>query len=106
MSRRNRDVEDSLLTKFRFSECDALGNDHRWVELKLEGLPAIRTCFSHGKENIGPILWKKIASQLKVRTHYLDEMIDCTKGPSDYYKQVIEAPFPPWPSYVIARLKP
>ena len=105
MSRRNRDVEDSLLTKFQFSKCDALGDDHRWVELKLEGLPAIRTCFSHAKETIGPVLWKKIAGQLKVRSRYLDEMIDCTKSQDDYYKQLKEAPFPPWPSYIMARLK-
>jgi len=105
MSRRNRDVEASLLRKFQFSRCADRGDDHRWVELKLEGLPVIRTHFSHGREDIGPVLWKKIATQLKVRPHYLDEMIDCTKGPADYYKQVKESPFPPWPSYATAPLK-
>jgi hypothetical protein len=105
MSRRNRDVEASLLSKFQFSKCDAFGDDHRWVELRLEGIPVLRTCFSHTKENIGPVLWKKIAGQLKVRGHYLDEMIDCTKSRDDYYRQVREAPFPPWPSYLMGRLK-
>ena len=105
MSRRNRDVESSLLTKFQFSSCDSRGDDHRWVELKLEGLPAIRTCFSHAKENIGPVLWKKIAGQVRVRSQYLDEMIDCTKSCSDYYKQVRDAPFPPWPSHLTNRPK-
>ena len=100
MPRRNRDVEDSLLTKFHFSRCDTMGDDHRWVVLKLAGLPPIHTCFSHTKETIGPVLWKKIAGQLKVRGHYLDEMVGCTKSCEDYVKQVREAPFPPWPPYM------
>ena len=105
MSRRNRDVEESLLTKFQFSKCSTHGDGHRWVELKLDGLPPVLTFFSHTKEDIGSVLWKKIAGQLKVRVNYLDGMIDCTNSREDYYKQIKEDPFPPWPSYITDRIK-
>ena len=105
MSRNNREVEKRLLTKFRFVECENRADDHRWVELKLPGLPAIRTHFSHTKESIGMDLWKKIAAQLKVRSVYLDGMIDCTNTCDEYYKQIRNNPFPPWPDHILKRLR-
>lgn len=88
MSRDNREIERILLTKFEFAECENRADDHRWVELKLPGIPTIRTFFSHAKQSIGDDLWKKIAAQLKVRSPYLDGMVDCTNSRDDYHKKV------------------
>jgi len=96
MPRRNRDVESTLLNKFEFVESTTRSNNHRWVELKLPDLPVIATFFSHGKQEIGDLLWKKIARQLRVRTSYLNGMIDCTNTRDAYYKQVKDDPYPPW----------
>ena|SRR5947209_998732 len=95
MPRRNRDVENLLLTKFAF-EASTHSDKHRWVKLQLPGLPAITTFFSHTKEDIGDQLWKKIARQLKVRTNYLNGMMDCTNSRDDYYQKVRDDPYPPW----------
>ena len=96
MPYRNRDVEETLLNKFQFVESATRSDDHRWVELNLPGLPVIATYFSHGRQVIDPKLWGKIARQLRVRSKYLSEMIDCTKSRADYCKQVTDAPYPPW----------
>ena len=93
---RNRDVESILLDKFQFAESTTRSDSHRWVELTLPGLPVIATYFSHARQDIGDNLWGKIARQLRVRKTYLNEMIECTKSREEYYKQVKEAPFPPW----------
>lgn len=96
MPHRNRDVEETPLNKFQFVESQTRSDDHRWVELSLPGLPVIATYFSHGRQVIDVKLWSKIARQLRVRGKYLSEMIECTKSRDDYYKQVAEAPYPPW----------
>jgi hypothetical protein len=97
-NRYNRDVESTLINKFEFTSCKKQGDDHKWVELKLEGIAVIRTCFSHTKEDIGPVLWKKIANQLRVKPAFLDGMIDCSNDRDVYYKLVREnpAPLPPY----------
>lgn len=87
MPRRNRDVENTLLTKFAF-ESSTHSVKHRWVKLQLPGLPVIATFFSHTKEDIGNELWQKIARQLRVNSTYLNGMIDCRNSRADYYKQV------------------
>jgi|ERR1700733_940843 hypothetical protein len=94
--RSNRDIENKLVTKFQFSPSQRAA-DHRWYELTLPDLPKIATCFSHGKQSIGPDLWKRIAHQLRVRPRYLDGMIDCSNDKEAYYEQVRNNPFPPWP---------
>ena len=96
MPYRNRDVEETLLNKFRFVESQNRSANHRWVELALPGLPLIATYFSHGRQEIDPKLWGKIARQLRVRATYLTEMIECTKSREQYYQQVRVAPHPPW----------
>jgi hypothetical protein len=98
MARRNREVEQRLLTKFEFSEAPNRESGHRWVELRLEGLPVIATYFSHARQDIGEdsTLWKMIARQLRVRRNFLNQMMDCTKSRDAYYKQVREEPYPPW----------
>jgi hypothetical protein len=96
MPHRNRDVEETLLNKFHFVESQTRSEDHRWLELALPGLPVIATYFSHGRQEIDRKLWGKIARQLRVRATYLSEMIECTKSCDQYYKQVKDAPYPPW----------
>lgn len=105
MPRDNRAAENTLITKFEFTECRGRADDHRWIELKLPGLPVVRTHFSHTKESIGSTLWGKIAAQLKVHSPYLDGMIDCKNCRDDYYEKVKDDPYPPWPDYILKRLR-
>lgn len=95
MARDNREVEATLLRKFAFTRANK-GVDHRWLQLALPDLPAILTKFSHTREDIGDVLWKKIANQLRVHSSYLNGMIDCQNSREDYYKKVRTEPNPPW----------
>jgi len=95
MPRDNREVEATLLSKFAFTRSNK-GVDHRWLQLALPGLPAILTKFSHTREDIGDVRWKKIANQLRVQANYLTGMIDCRNSRDDYYKKVRTEPNPPW----------
>lgn len=95
MRRDNREVENTLLSKFAFTRADK-AVDHRWLQLVLPGLPAILTKFSHTREDIGNTLWKKIADQLRVQSSYLSGMIDCRNSRQDYYAKVSSDPQPPW----------
>lgn len=95
MARDNREVENTLLGKFAFTPADK-SVDHRWVKLVLPDLPPILTKFSHTREDIGENLLKKIATQLRVRSNYLNGMIDCSNNREDYYKKVRTDPYPPW----------
>jgi hypothetical protein len=94
MPRRNRDVEATLLNKFHFERSPTRSDDHRWLQLKLPDLPPIITHFSHGRQEIGDVLWSLIAKQLRVRKKFLNEMIDCTKSRDDYYEQLRSDPLP------------
>lgn len=96
MSRDNRQVERVLKNKFAFADAPGRARDHRWIELKLPGLPPIATFFSHGRQNISDVLWAKIARQLRVRAPYLAGMVDCTNSRDSYYEQVRTDPMPPW----------
>lgn len=92
----NRDVERCLINKFGFTRSQTRADDHRWVEITFPGLPVIATKFSHSREDIGRVLWSKIAKQLRVRTAFLEGMIDCHNGPDDYEHQIRNDPFPPF----------
>lgn len=96
MARDNREVEKTLLIKFAFTRALSRSVDHRWLRLALPGLPPVITKFSHTREDIGLNLWKKIATQLRVPSNYLNAMIDCTKSRDDYYGQLRTDPQPPW----------
>lgn len=96
MPRNNRDVEDCLLNKFGFTRSPNREAGHRWVEIRFSGLPVIATYFSHARGDINPVLWSKIARQLRVRAAFLNGMVDCNKNLADYEKQVREDPFPPF----------
>lgn len=95
MARDNREVEKTLLSKFAFSSVSEK-IDHRWLRLQLPDLPPILTKFSHTREDIGDVLWKRIANQLRVQSQYLSGMIDCRNSREAYYAKVREDPQPPW----------
>ncbi len=99
MPRDNREVERTLINKFQFARAERKADDHRWLQLKLDNIPTIFTKFSHTREDISDRIWGLIARQLKVRTPYLNGMVDCTNGREAYYELLRTAPYPPWPNF-------
>lgn len=97
MAYKPREVEEKLQNKFGFARDKDRGSDHRYYILEIEGLPLIRTHFSHArKKDIGAVLESKIVKQLHVRKKYFKGMIDCTNSREDYYHQLQKDPFPPF----------
>ena len=90
------DVERTLTGKLGFVEAKGHSSNHRWYELRLDGLPVILTKVSHCKGDLGPVLVSKIARQLRVNKVFLNEMINCTKSAADYEDRVRGNPEPPW----------
>jgi len=95
MSITNRDFEGLIQTKFDFVSARK-ASDHRWYVLKLDGLPPILTKASHAKAEITGKLESAIAKQLRVRTPFFREMMNCTKSREEYYQQIRSDPFPDW----------
>ena len=91
-----RRLENILLHKFEFSPAMGRSVDHRWFVLEIDGIPSISTKISHSRAQINQNLESKISRQLRVRTPFFKEMIDCTKSKEDYYRQVQDDPYPPW----------
>ena len=98
---RPRVIENCLQDKFCFSPATGHGSDHPWYELRLLGLPPIRTKVSHSKREIRAELESKIAKQLRVRTAFFRRMIGCQEDYDDYCRQVREDPYPPWEFIVL-----
>jgi hypothetical protein len=96
MPRKPRDVESILTAKFGFIEAKGHSSEHRWYELRLDGLPVILTKVSHSKSDIGPNLEGKMARQLRVKKRFFGEMMDCTRDATEYERQVRDHPEPPW----------
>jgi hypothetical protein len=96
MPHKPQKIESLLQSKFGFSPAKEHSSDHHWYELRLSDLPAILTKISHGKKELSRRLESKIARQLRVRKQYFCGMMDCTHNREDYYRQVQEAPFPPF----------
>jgi hypothetical protein len=96
MPHKPQEIESLLLGKFGFSQSTEHSSDHRWYELSIPGLPIIATYVSHSKKDICRNLESKIARQLRVRTPFFRGMMDCTQDREDYYRQVREAPYPPF----------
>lgn len=94
MERKARDVQKQLTKKFGFTPTER-GDRHDWFELTVAGVPKISVMFSHGERDIGDRLQNLLAQQLRVRRNYFNGMIDCTKNKDDYYRVVVEAPYPP-----------
>jgi hypothetical protein len=96
MPQKAREIEEMLKGKFGFTEAKSRSTDHRWYELRLEGLPVILTKLSHSKREIGTKLQGMIARQLRVRNAFFDGMMDCTNSSDDYRRQVRQDPVPPF----------
>src|ERR1043165_2930312 len=92
MPRRPEEVEQVLQTKFGFTPATGRDVDHRWWELRLEGLPPVRTFFSRSKM-VTKGLEDAIAHELHVRSPYFRGMLDCQNSRVDYYDQVRYSPY-------------
>jgi hypothetical protein len=88
-------LEGILQNKFGFEPVKGR-SDHRWYELRLPGLPPIRTKVSHSRDPIGPNLQGKIARQLRVTKPYFVGMVSCQNSKADYERQVVDDPHPPF----------
>src|SRR5438552_17005712 len=93
MAVKRRHLEQLLQTKFGFVEAPNRSDDHRCYQLVLAGLAPIHTKVSHNVKDIGPKLQGIIARQLLVRGPFFEEMLGCTKGRAEYYRQVQTDPF-------------
>ena len=82
--------------KFNFQPAKSHSDDHIWLELKLDGIPAVLTKLSRNGEELRDKLIGKIARQLRVSTSYLREMVACTKSQAEYYELVRKTPFRPF----------
>lgn len=89
-------IEDRLLNKFNFSKAKTRSSDHKWYELKLDGLPVIATKVSHSKKDIGDVIEGQIAKQLRVRRQFFKGMMDCKNNRDAYTEIVKKDPYPPF----------
>lgn len=96
MPRKPREIASKLTGNFDFIEAESHSGDHRWYQLRLDGLPAILTKLSRNREDIGPKLEGKIARQLRVSKSFFDGMMDCSYDRADYERQVRDDPVPPF----------
>jgi hypothetical protein len=90
------ELDRQLRNKFYFIAAKNHSDDHKWLELRLPGLPLIYTKLSHSKDELRDILIGKIARQLHVSSSFLYGMVECSKSKEAYYRQVQEAPNPPF----------
>ena len=98
---RPREVESKLQGKFGFSSARGHSSKHRWYELSLPGLPVILTKVSHSRRPLTPPIERSIAHQCRVRVPFFRGMMDCSNEREDYYRQVLEAPYPPFSVRVV-----
>ncbi|GAB62701.1 hypothetical protein KSU1_C1105 [Candidatus Jettenia caeni] len=85
-----------LQHKFGFTPAKSHSSDHRWYELKLDGLPTILTKVSHSRDPINKCIEGKTAKQLRVKKQYYEGMMSCSNSRDNYYQQVRKDPFPPF----------
>ena len=81
--------------KFKLSPSTDNEEGHRWYELQIEGLPVIKTKFSHGRKE-GRRLEGLIARQLRVRKPFFDAMMRCNQDREAFYQQIRNDPYPPF----------
>jgi len=89
------EIERILQRKLGFEQAPGRSVDHHSFQLKLKDMPVIVTKVSHSKVDIGPKLEGLMARQLRVRTPFFRQVMDCTKSRDDYYHQVQTDPTPP-----------
>lgn len=101
-----KEIENQLVNKFHFEIADNRGEDHRYYVLQIDDtMPLIQTHFSHNNKEIRDKLEHEILHQLHVRKPFFYEMMNCTKSREEYYRQVKEAPFPPFPDWLLKRVQ-
>jgi len=77
-----------LLTKLGMTPSNA---DHKWFVIQFDGLPPIRTKLSHTKKkDVGLKLEGRMHKQLRVRSNFFRELMDCTKDSTA--KRVLDPP--------------
>ena len=96
MPLKTKDLESKLVHKFGFTRAKSRSEDHRWYQISIPGCPLIATKISHGAGELSPKLEGMIARQLRVKTPFLREMVDCTKSAEEYEHQVQIDPNPPF----------
>lgn len=87
------EIERMLINKLHMRVSNA---DHKWFELKIDGLPPIRTKLPNHKDDINPIIAGRIHKQLRIRKKFFHELMDCTKYFDDYENQIKDDPYPPF----------
>jgi hypothetical protein len=95
-----QEVEALLVAKFHFTKKRKSGHVH--YELRIEGVPPIRTHVSnkHSEGNtVGEGLFHALARELYVRRPFLDGMLRCTNSCEAYYKILHDDPYPPFRKY-------
>lgn len=75
--------------------------DHRWFEVRYDGLPTITTKLPNHKDDIGKKLEGRICKQLRVRKAFFGELMDCTKSRQDYERQLQTDPYPPFDVLIV-----
>ncbi len=88
---RSSEIEDRLTHKFHFAVKRKTGHVH--YELRLEGLPPIRTHVSHSHASHGDVsrdLLALMAREMRVQPSYLRGMLDCTIGCDTYWAKLRE----------------
>lgn len=88
MPRKPQEVESKLENKFGFQRSQTHSADHKWFELKVEGIRTIITKVSHGKREIDKSLEGKMAQQLGVTRQFFVGMIDCMNSREDYINEI------------------
>ena len=91
------EIERMLARKLKMTIHNA---DHKWFEMKLQGLPPIRTKLSNNKKDVGPGLEGMICRQLHVKKTFFTGLMDCTKSKEDYEHQVRADPNPPFENLI------
>lgn len=96
-----RDVQERLVNKFGFVKARTHETGHDWYLLEHDGLPPIRTKLSHGRPEISGDLEKRMSKQLRVRTGFFRQMIECTKSCAEYLSQSESDPYPSFDQIIV-----
>jgi hypothetical protein len=74
---------------------------HIYYELNLgDDIPKIVTRFSHARtKDVGKKLEGAIARELHVKPKFFQGMLSCNHSREDYYNQVRNDPYPPFPNW-------
>jgi len=88
---RSSDIAERLSSKFHFTVKRKTA--HVFYELRLDGLPPVRTHVSHrhSVQDVGNQLLAAMARELRVPPAFLRGMLDCTVDCDAYYAKLRES---------------